>query len=168
MTACKALREDIDDAALGERISDELQVHLRDCTACTMDLERRRALAGRMDAAVHRFVREQPPAQLLSSTIASVRRAQPSRPWTRVWPPAAIATALVASIIGVTIGVHAIHPATTRGADAPTLATWHSPTAELLDERGSILEAPLRDRWFDPRPQNFHSQRKALGETHGA
>jgi hypothetical protein len=166
MTSCSIYRDQLADAALGERISDQLTMHLRDCHGCRVELELQRAIAQRMDAVVNQLVREQPPWQLLPSTLASVRRVKRPLPWTRAWP-AAIGTALAASIIGVTIGVREIHPAATLGTDAARLAAWHSPTGALLQPRDSVLQTPLRDVWFDPKPKTLHSQHTP-GGTYGA
>jgi hypothetical protein len=157
MTMCSVLLEDLTDAALGERISDELNVHLRHCRACTTELERRRDLARRMDTVVTRLVREQPPSELLPRALASVRRAGPRRTWAGGWPRAAIGAALAAGVVGATIGLHALYPAPAPAPDVARLASWHSPTQGLLDPHDSVLQTPLRDPWFDPKTQPAHS-----------
>jgi hypothetical protein len=166
MTECSLLRDDLTDAALGEPISNELRIHLLECSACAIELERQRELGRRMDVVITRVAREQPPTALLPRTIAATQRA-PRRLWTRAWTSAALGTALAASIIGVTIGVRTLHPPPTLDADAARLAAWHSPTGALLVPRDSVLQAPLRDSWFDPTPQPLHSQRTP-GGSYGA
>ena len=164
---CADLRDELAGVALGESPSDDVRIHLRDCSACTEELARQRALVQRMDAAVNVSVREQPPAQLLASTLAAVRSSEQPRPWTLLWPRAAMGAALAVLVLCAVFGLRTLRSPATLGSDATQLTAWRSPTGMLLLPRGNVLDTPLRDRWFDLKTTTSHSQRSP-GGTYGA
>jgi anti-sigma factor RsiW len=165
MNHCEAMSDELIEVALGRPASEALRTHLEECSACAAELERQRALAGRMDAAVNALVRSQPPSRLLASIAARARNTPQTQRWNRALPRAAVVAALVASIAGLIFGFRAMHPAATPASSTAALAAWRSPTAVLLKPRGSVLHAPLRDIWFDPKLSPSRSQR-TQGDTH--
>ncbi|HEY5096294.1 MAG TPA: hypothetical protein VII69_14370 [Candidatus Eremiobacteraceae bacterium] len=164
MNRCTALSEELTDVGLGRRASEALTSHLADCPSCAAELERRRALALRMDAAVSGLVGSQPPAWLIESIAARARSAQPPRVLNGTWPDTAVVSALAASVIAVIIGLRAMLP-TAMQHDSAALSAWRSPTAALMEPRGSVLSAPLHDFWFDVEPSPSRSK-PTPGESH--
>ena len=165
MNACSAFGEELSDVALGSAPSEALSAHLAQCSACTALLARQRALAARMDAAVHALVSTQP-ERLPENIVARIRFARPqsqhqNRPWAGIAACAAIAASLA-----LIFGLRGWEPHAPTGANVVGITQWHSPTAALLEPQGSILHSPLRDRWFDPATRPSHSE-PSPGETHG-
>jgi anti-sigma factor RsiW len=171
MTGCDAMREDLVEAALGQPASETLRSHLDECEACVAELERQRALAQRMDAAVGRFVSTEPPAKLLEGVRARARitRSQDGstqqRSWRRRWAGISVGAAIAASLV-LMVGVQLLRHHPISGSSAVALTAWRSPTAALLVPLGSVLHAPLRDVWFDPSGRRAHSK-PLPGGTHG-
>jgi len=149
--------DELADIAIGGTASQGASDHLSECAACAAELERYRALARRMDAAVNALVRSQPSSRLLQRVAAwaeSTERPQPPR---RAWTGVAAGAALAASLIALMFGLRASRPPMTPGADSAALAAWRSPTSALLKPHGTVLEAPLHDAWFnvDQRPSRL-------------
>jgi anti-sigma factor RsiW len=145
MNACHSVASALDDAALGAPASRALATHLVTCAACAAHLERRRALAQRIDRMVGDIVRAEPPAGFAERVAARRSAAQPRR-WSRVWliAPAGLALAAALLIFVTTIGgVRGTPPV----ASVAAISTWRSPTASLLVSRSSVLGTPftLRD-----------------------
>lgn len=159
--------DELDEVALGKPASDEFSAHLRACRDCAGQLERRRALAQRMDAAVNALVRCEPSPALLASITARVRRTEPARPWFEAWPRAAIGAAVAVAVFGVLFGLRTMQSPPPAASAAAALTAWRSPTSALLKPHGSVLDAPLHDLWFDPEPRHTRLQRTS-GETHDA
>lgn len=150
MSSCVGFGEDLAEVALGRRPSDALSRHIWECHACASELTRLRALAQRLDAAVSATVQADPPPMLLAQIRERVRNAPAPALWRVAWPRAAVGLAVAASVIGLAFGLRAMRPPSAMtGPDVSALAQWHSPTAALLSSRGSVLEAPLPDAWFD-------------------
>jgi anti-sigma factor RsiW len=164
MNRCAAMSEELTEVALGRRASEALSSHLEECRACAAELERQRVLGQRMDAVVGALVRVEPPERLLEDITARARSAR-VQPWS--WPRAVIAVgAAIAASVAVVFGLRGLQPHTTPGPSVVALTAWRSPTASLLEPQGSVLQAPLRDVWFDPGPRPSHSE-PSPGETHG-
>lgn len=163
MSRCAELRDELADVALGGQAGDGLSSHLAQCPACVAELERQRALVQRMDAAVRALVQAQPPARILEGVAARVRGAQP-QPWRRPWIGIAAGAAIAASV-AIIFGLRALQPQT-PASNIVALETWRSPTASLLESHGSVLQAPLRDVWFDFASKPSHSE-PSPGESHG-
>ena len=154
MNQCTAMSEELTDVALGRPASEGLTRHLEGCPSCAAELERQRALARRMDAEVNTLANSQPPSWLIADISARTRSAPPPRPVSGAWPETAVAAALAASVIALVIGLRAMQQPVPQGQDTAALSAWHSPTAALMQARGSVLSAPLHDIWFnvEPRP----------------
>jgi anti-sigma factor RsiW len=171
MSRCDALRGELADAALGQPVSEPLRSHLGECDICAAELQRQRALVQRMDAAVGRLVRAEPPAKLLKAVRERTRRAGPlagearPRSWSRQRVGIA-AGAAIAACLAIAVGVNVLRPHGTPVSSAIAVTAWRSPTAVLLEPRGSVLHAPLRDIWFDLGSGLSHSK-PSPGETHG-
>jgi hypothetical protein len=156
MNQCETMGDALNDAALGLEQSEPLRVHLARCSACTEELARRRTLALRIDAAVAAIANAQPASQLPESIAARIRSATQTKPSNRFWPRIALGAALAACVAGLIVGLRPAHPPAGHGRELAALSAWHSPTATLMDSRGSVLAAPLRDTWFDAGPGTSH------------
>jgi anti-sigma factor RsiW len=138
MTTCTAWASAIDDVALGVAPSSAFATHLHTCAACAEQLERRRALAQRIDGALGAYVRAEPPARL-AERIATLVWAKRSRHRRRAWlvgipVVAALAAGLLIFVDALGGGRAVIHP-----TDVAALEAWRSPTASLLVSRNSVL-----------------------------
>jgi len=153
MNDCPRFGEELSDVALGRAPSDALCEHLAQCSACTAQLERRCALAARMDAAVQALVRAQPSGR--SEDIAARARVAQPQAQNRQWP-VLVAGAAIAASLALIFGLRMLPPHSPSTANIVGLMQWHSPTASLLEPQGSILHAPLRDRWFAPATTPSH------------
>ncbi|HMD02513.1 MAG TPA: hypothetical protein VKG44_06050 [Candidatus Baltobacteraceae bacterium] len=163
MNACATMRDDLSGVALGAPASAKVSAHLRECAACAADLERQQALALRLEGAVKALVRSDPPVWLAARIAAQARSA--ARPSHGGRARAVIGTALAAAVAGLIIDFHADHAIPALAPEAAALIAWRSPTDSMLHLRGSVLDAPLRDVWFDsirrPSPREPTS-----GDTH--
>lgn len=167
MNRCDAHRESLADIALGMPPDDELNAHLHDCPACAEELARLRALAGRLDGAVAAMVRHEPRIDLASRIVAPLRDIPPPRRRVAGWPRVAVGVVLAASVAGAILVDRPMHPAPAPDATL-TLSTWRSPTRALLAPQGEdVLNAPLRDTWFDNRSDTSHSPQQP-GERDGS
>jgi anti-sigma factor RsiW len=158
MSHCESMNDALDDAALGDSVNESLRIHLAQCCACTAELERRRALARRIDEAVVALANAQPASALPQRIGAQIRSASQKRTPNRVWPRIAIGAALAASIAGFVVGLRAVPPPAAHGHELSALSSWRSPTGALMESRGSVLVAPLRDTWFNAGPATSHPQ----------
>jgi len=157
VSPCAVRRDELAQVALGNPPSEELSTHCQQCTACAAELERLRVLVRRMDVAVKALANSQPRSVLLANITARVRSGEPPRPWSGPWPRAAVGAVFAVSVLGLIFGLRTIAPAPTSGSDAAALTAWRSPTGALLEPRGSVLEAPLHDVWFDLEPRTARS-----------
>jgi len=158
VSPCSIDRRELAEVALGASASKRLSTHLQQCSACAAELERQRALVQRMDVAVKALAGSQPPPRLLASITARARCDERPRQWSRAWPRAIAGAAFAASLGGLIFGLRTLETPATSGSDAVSLTAWRSPTATLLKPRGSILDAPLRDVWFDLESRPSRSQ----------
>jgi hypothetical protein len=123
------MRAFLDDAALGAELPETVRVHLLGCRDCAAELERRHALARRLDTLVAARANAQLPSDLGSRVLAQIQRDARVRPSARaVWRP--VAAAFVLAVIAFAI--------LARTAFAPPplaapLVSWQSPTAGLLE-----------------------------------
>ncbi|MBV8424560.1 MAG: hypothetical protein JO349_05180 [Candidatus Eremiobacteraeota bacterium] len=124
MTFCRERDDVLDDVAAGAVPSGELASHLQTCAACGAELERRRALLARIDDVTRAWMNAPAPNIV-------VRLGRP-RPWRIAVVSAALAAALAALFIA---GDILQKPASTQ-----TVATWRSPTADLLRPTVSVLD----------------------------
>ncbi len=164
MNHCDEMKDALAEVALGEQPSETLAAHLAECAACTARLERQRALAQRMDAAVLALVRAQPAERLQEDIAARFRLAAPgSRRRQRSWIAAGAA---LAASIALFLGVRGLQPHTTPIPNTVALTQWRSPTAVLLEPLNGVRHAPSRDGSPSGSPST-HSQR-APGVTHAS
>jgi anti-sigma factor RsiW len=154
MKTCIVLASAIDDAALGATSSDALMEHLANCAACAARLERRRALARRIDHAVESYVRVELPPGLPDRIGARVTGRRPPR-WRGVWLGVPALVALRAGLM-IFVSLHGTRT-TTRPADIAALAAWRSPTASLLVSRSNVLDQPFTLRGVRAATDRFHS-----------
>lgn len=154
MNDCGAMNAELAEVALGNAASKEFDTHLRECPACTAELERRRALARRMDAAVNVLVRAEPPSRLLESINLRARSTRRRQQWIGPWQRVALGAVLVAGVIGLMFGLRGLQPPVARGADVAALTAWRSPTRMLLQRRGSVLDVPLDRVTFAVKPRS--------------
>jgi anti-sigma factor RsiW len=157
VSPCTVNRDELAEVALGTPASEGLFIHLQQCCACATELERQRALARRMDVAVKALVCSQPPRQLLASITARVRSERPW-PWSRAWPGGAVGAVFAVSLVALILGLRTMQPQATSGSSAAALTAWRSPTGALLQTRGSVLETPFHDVWFDVGPPRSRPQ----------
>ena len=125
MTFCRERDDALDDVAAGAMPSGELASHLQTCVACGAELERRKTLLARIDGVTRAWMNVPAP------NIA-VRLDRP-RPWRIAVVSAALAAALAVLFIA---GDILRKPPSTQ-----TVATWRSPTADLLRPTVSVLDA---------------------------
>jgi anti-sigma factor RsiW len=137
MTSCTAFASALDDVALGMMPSSVLAAHLCTCAACATQLERRRALAQRIDGALGAYVRAEPSPRL-AERIATRAWAQRPRRRRPVWLGVSAGVALVAGVLVFVFapggGRVPVHP-----TDVAALVAWRSPTASLLVSRNDVL-----------------------------
>jgi len=141
MTTCTAFASALDDVALGATPTKALARHMTTCAACATQLERRRALARRIDGAVGAYVRAEPPPAL-AERIASRATVPRARRWRPVWLGVPVGVALAAGVLvfvyALGAGRGAVHP-----TDVAALDAWRSPTASLLVSRSNVLGTPF-------------------------
>jgi anti-sigma factor RsiW len=138
---CEAFDDEIVDVAFGVAPSHALTRHLESCSACSGNLENRRAVAQRIDRAVRALVHVEPP-QSMTERIAARRRSVRLRRWSGSWVGVPIAAALAVVALIVAFGVR--HPGVIhREPSTAVLTAWRSPTAALLTPHSSIIRAPL-------------------------
>jgi anti-sigma factor RsiW len=141
MTTCTAWASEIDDVALGVAPSSAFDAHLHACAACAEHLERRRALAQRIDGALGVYVRAEPSARLAEriATLAWAQRPRHRRPtWLGLPVGAALAAGLLIFVYALGGGRVAVHPTDVAAMDA-----WRSPTASLLVSSSNVLGSPF-------------------------
>jgi len=157
MKACPNWTDAIADCALGEAPKPDLAAHLAICQQCQIALRTSRAMAARIDEALHRSAAAEPPPygpeHGPERVMARIRKQTNTRAWWR-WAVAA-GTALAASIV-IAIVTWAHRPA--PEADLTALSTWRSPTQALL-------RPPVAAVWAT-RPRLGQGYFKIKGEKH--
>lgn len=142
MKACTTIASALDDVALGAHPSHALATHLKTCPACAAQLERKRAIAERIDRGIVTAVRAELPPGVAERIAArtSFRRPQRRRfVWLGVPAAMAFACAILIFVSLVDNRRTSLHP-----TDVGAFTAWHSPTASLLISRGNVLRTPLR------------------------
>jgi anti-sigma factor RsiW len=153
MKTCIVLASAIDDAALGATPSRALTAHVATCAACAARLERRRALARRIDLGVESYVRVELPPGLPDRIGARVSVQRPVRR-RAVWLGLPALVALVAGLF-IFVSLHGTRT-TARPTDIAALSAWRSPTASLLVS-GNVLTTPFTLRGVRAGTGRFHS-----------
>jgi hypothetical protein len=156
MNTCTAFSADIEDVALGIEPSDALRDHLRTCEACARELDRRRALAMRIDGAVAALVRREP-RHAIGSGLTAMPRSSMWRSWAAE-PAVWIAAAAVIVAFFFAGRMFAPPPA---DPTASALVRWKSPTS-------SLLSPVVGERSYRVRMQTHstHSHAVLSGDRH--
>jgi hypothetical protein len=143
----------IANCALGKKLEPDLAAHIAICPQCENALRDRRAMAARMDAALHRSAAAEPPLYGPERVLARIH----GRPDTRAeWRWAAAGSAVLAVVIAVVMWVRRPAPV----ADVTALSTWRSPTQALLSP-------PVAAAWTTrPRLGDGFFKIKPSGEMH--
>jgi hypothetical protein len=125
MTGCTEWKEAIAECALGKMPEPDLAAHLAICLLCQDELRESRAMAARIDAALHRRAAVEPPLYGPDRVMARLHAQANIRGW---WRWAAVGTALAAVSIAIVMWVRRPAPE----ADVTSLSKWRSPTQSLL------------------------------------
>jgi anti-sigma factor RsiW len=125
MRGCSRWTDAITDSALGNAPEPELAAHLAICPECQDALRESRAMAARIDEALHRDAAVDPPVEGPERVMARIHDRADTRGW---WRWAAMGGAMAALGIGTVLWVGRPAPE----ADVSALSTWRSPTQELL------------------------------------
>jgi anti-sigma-K factor RskA len=148
MSACKQWKEQLIEAALGEKLSHEFETHLKTCADCSVALADTKARAARLDAAVTELSAMPAPSAgfdaRLSERIAENREKGSWSGW--LWEPQvrmriAAVGVICAAVVGVTAGPKIYEEWHGQRMDQPvvTISTWRSPTESLLHTPDSDL-----------------------------
>jgi hypothetical protein len=138
---------------LGQTPEPELAAHLAICPVCQAALEDRRAMAARIDAALHRSAAVEPPGYGPQRVMARIHGAANPRRW---WRWAVVGSALAAMFIAIFLWVRRPAPV----ADVTALSSWRSPTQGLL-------RPPVAVAWTTaPRLGEGFFKIKSSGGTH--
>jgi len=122
---CSSWMEAIAECALGKTPEPELAEHLAICPQCENALRESRAMAARMDEALHRSAAAEPPLYGPGRVMARIYGQTDARAW---WRWAAVGSATAALLIAIVMWVRRPTPE----ADVTALSTWRSPTQALL------------------------------------
>ena len=143
----------IAECALGKTPEPELAAHLAICPQCENAWLESRAMAARMDEALHRSAAVEPPLYGPARVMARIHRQTDKRAW---WRWAAVGSAVLAVSIAIVLWVRRPAPV----ADVIALSTWRSPTQALLGP-------PVAAAWTTrPRLGEGFFKIKPSGETH--
>jgi anti-sigma factor RsiW len=142
MNDCSAFAAQIDDVALGDAPGSALAAHLVTCADCATELERKRALAQRIDRAVGAYVRAEPPPDLAERIASGRSGPPPARAWRARWIGIPAGIALAAALLLLFLSQAGLR-SPQRGADIAAIAAWRSPTVSLLVSRGNVLGTPF-------------------------
>ena len=130
MKSCSSWTDAIADCALGKAPEAELAAHLRTCPPCRNALRGSRAMAGRIDEALHRSAAVEPPMYGPERVMARMHgetdtlALRPSS-W---WRWTAAGTTVLAASLAIVMWLQRPAPV----ADVAALSTWRSPTQSLL------------------------------------
>jgi anti-sigma factor RsiW len=122
MKDCPQWKEASADCALGKTPEPDFAAHLAICPQCENALRESRALAARIDEALHRRAAVEPPLHGPERVMSRIHGLADTRGWWR-WA-AVIAAALIAIVMWMR------RPA--PEAEVAALSTWRSPTEALL------------------------------------
>jgi anti-sigma factor RsiW len=153
MMDCSSWMEAIADCALGKTPEPDLAAHLGICPRCENALRDSRAMAARIDEALHRSAAVEPPSYGPERVLARIHAQTGTRAW---WRWAAVASAVAALLIAIVLWVRRPAPE----ADVNALSTWRSPTQALLGP-------PVAAAWTTrPRLGEGFFKIKPSGEIH--
>jgi hypothetical protein len=124
MKGCSGWMDAINDCALGNTPEPDLAAHLLICPECQNTLRGSRAMAARIDEALHRSAAVEPPLYGPERVMAGLHGQTDTRAWWR-W-------AAVGSAVAVLIAIVMSMPRRAPEADVTALSTWRSPTEALL------------------------------------
>jgi hypothetical protein len=153
MKGCARWKEAIAACALGKTPEPDFAAHLTVCRQCENALQESRAMAARMDEALHRSAAVEPPLYGPERVMARIHGQTETRAW---WRWAAVAGVVLALSIAIVMWVR--RP--TSGDDVTALSTWRSPTQALL-------RPPVAAAWTTrPRLGEEFFKIKPPGEIH--
>jgi anti-sigma factor RsiW len=153
MTGCPQWKEAIADCALGKTPEPDLAAHLAICPQCQDALRESRAMAARIDEALHRRAAAEPPLYGPERVLARIHGRADTRAW---WRWAAVGSAVLAVSIAIAMWVRRPAPE----ANVTALSTWSSPTQALL-------RPPVAAAWTTtPRLGEGFFKIKLSGEIH--
>jgi anti-sigma factor RsiW len=153
MKGCSSWMNAMADCGLGETPQPDFAAHLAICPQCRNALRETRAMAERIDEALHRGAAAEPPLYGPERVMARINGQANFRGW---WRWATVGAAMVALLIAMAMWMR--RPA--READVAALSKWRSPTE-------SLLRAPVAAAWTTtPRLGEGFFKMKSLGEIH--
>jgi hypothetical protein len=153
MMGCSSWMDAIADCALGKMPEPGLSEHLAICAHCENALRESRAMAARMDEALHRSAAAEPPLYGPERVMARIHGQPDTRAW---WRMAVVGSAVLAVVIAIVMWVRRPAPV----VDVTALSTWRSPTQALLSP-------PVAAAWTTrPRLGDGLFKIKPSGEMH--
>jgi len=153
MKGCSRWMNAIADCALGKTLEPDLAAHLAICPQCENALRGSRAMAARIDEALHRSAAVDPPLYGPERVLARIHGQTDIRAW---WRWAAVVSGMLAVSIAIVMWVRRPVPE----ADVTALSTWRSPTQALLGP-------PVAAAWTTrPRLGEGFFKIKPSGEIH--
>jgi hypothetical protein len=143
----------IAECALGKTPEPDLAAHIAICPQCENALRDSRALAARIDEAIHCSAAVEPPAYGPERVLSRIHGHTDARAW---WRWAAVGSAMLVVLIAIVLWVRRPAPV----PDVSALSTWRSPTQVLL---GPPVAAVWTTR---PRLGDGFFKIKPTGEVH--
>lgn len=122
---CSGWMDAIAECALGKTPEPDFAAHLAICPQCQNALRESRAMAARMDAALHCSAAAEPPLYAPERVMARIHGQTDTR---ARWIWAAVVSAVLAVSIAIVMWVRRPAPV----PDVSALSTWRSPTQALL------------------------------------
>jgi anti-sigma factor RsiW len=155
MKGCSRWMDAITDCVLGKTPEPDLAAHLVICPQCQDAVRGGRAMAARIDEALHHSAAVEPPLYGPERVMAQIQGQTDTRAWRR-W--AAVGSAVLAVLIVIVIVTWVRRPPSE--ADVTALSTWRSPTRALL-------RPPVAVAWTTtPRLGEGFFKIEPLGEIH--
>lgn len=159
MKGCLNWRDAVADYALDIARSPAFEAHLAGCADCAEALRESQAAAARMNAALDRRARVEPPSYGPDRVMARIGVQNPVRA-TLWWRWALVGCATVALIASVLWGPFSMPRRPMQQPSVGTLVSWRSPTDDLL-------QPPVGTAWPTvPRLGEGIFEVRPLGETH--
>jgi hypothetical protein len=154
MKGCENWRDAVADCALGIVQGPALAAHLAGCLGCAEALRESQTAAARMNAALERRARVEPPSYGPDRVMTSIAGRDASR--SGLWWRWALVGCVIAMLIVTVLWTR--HP--TPQSSVSALASWHSPTEVLL-------QPPVGTAWTTmPRLGEGLFELKPFGEKH--